>query len=252
MATTSQLHHRAIQMQNVQLIIQARMTSERLPGKVMLPILGLPVLEIMIERLFSWRDNIIVATTNDGTEQPIINLCKKMNVKYYQGDTNDVLGRYYETATKFGASDQTTIVRLTSDCPLIDDELTTKVIKIFSSAEYDIVNLGPHSGYPRGLDCTAFSYQLLKKTHQLAKMPSDREHVTLGMAKFQDIKTYSVAEGEDYSDFRLTLDEKDDYTAILTVFNNFHGDINFNYKELKKFLTENPSIKEINKHVLQK
>lgn len=239
-------------MQNVQLIIQARMTSTRLPGKVMLPLCGMPVLQVMIERLPSWRQQIIVATTNDGSEQPIVQLCQQLGVRYFQGDTDDVLGRYYQAATFFGADDTTTIVRLTSDCPLIDDALTSQVIQTFGQGGYDMVSLGPHSGYPRGLDCCAFSFKILKKTHQLAKSNADREHVTLGMAKFSDLKIKTISAGEDLSHLRLTLDEPDDYRAIVAVYEKLENKLSFSYETLKKTLKKNPYLSDINSSVQQK
>lgn len=239
-------------MQNVQLIIQARMTSTRLPGKVMLPLCGMPVLQVMIERLPSWRQQIIVATTNDGSEQPIVQLCQQLGVRYFQGDTDDVLGRYYQAATFFGADDTTTIVRLTSDCPLIDDALTSQVIQTFGQGGYDMVSLGPHSGYPRGLDCCAFAYSLLRHTQHRATHPADREHVTLGMAKFADLKSLSLSAGEDLSHYRLTLDEPDDYQALIAVYSEFANNLGFSYEVLKKVLKEKPYLYDINKNVMQK
>ncbi|ESP90428.1 MULTISPECIES: cytidylyltransferase domain-containing protein [Pseudoalteromonas] len=239
-------------MENVQIIIQARMTSTRLAGKVLLPLCNSTVLQVMLQRLNEFKDHIVIATTNDGSEAPIVELCKKNKIKYYQGSTEDVLSRYYEAATLFGATDDTTIVRLTSDCPLIDPQLTRQVIEKHRQSQYDVVNLGPHSGYPRGLDCTAFSYQLLKKTHLLATSAPDREHVTLGMAKFCSISTYSFAEGESLDHWRLTLDEPDDYTAIKAIYAQFGDNLDFSYLELKKQLKEKPELTDINKHVSQK
>ncbi|MCF6440365.1 glycosyltransferase family protein [Pseudoalteromonas luteoviolacea] len=239
-------------MENVQIIIQARMTSTRLPGKVLLPLCNSTVLQVMLDRLAEFKEHIIIATTNDGSEAPIVELCKEQKIKYYQGSTEDVLSRYYEAATQYGAIDDTTIVRLTSDCPLIDPHLTKQVIDEHQRSQFDVVNLGPHSGYPRGLDCTAFSYQLLKKTHQLATSKADREHVTLGMAKFSSIATYSFAEGESLEHWRLTLDEPDDYTAIKAIYAHFGNNLDFSYPELKKQLKEKPTLTDINKHVNQK
>ncbi|WP_409523822.1 cytidylyltransferase domain-containing protein [Nitrincola sp. MINF-07-Sa-05] len=239
-------------MRNIQLIIQARMTSSRLPGKVMLPLCSRPVLQVMIERLFSWRDEIIVATTNDGTEQPITELCERLGVRYFRGETLDVLGRYYHAASEFGADDSTTVVRLTSDCPLIDDDLTSRVIAEFSQGQFDMVSLGPHSGYPRGLDCCAFSYTLLKKTHHQAFYPADREHVTLGMAKFGDLRTKILSAGKDLSNYRLTLDEQDDYKAIMAIYNMFMDRIDFSFDELIETLERNPQLVAMNEHVKQK
>lgn len=239
-------------MRNIQLIIQARMTSSRLPGKVMLPLCNRPVLQVMIERLFSWRDEIIVATTNDGSEQPITELCERLGVRYFRGDTQDVLGRYYHTADTFNADDSTIVVRLTSDCPLIDNDLTSRVITEYTKGQFDMVSLGPHSGYPRGLDCCVFSYPLLKKTHHQACSPEDREHVTLGMAKFGDLRTKILSAGKDFSNYRLTIDEQDDYKAITAIYNQFSDKIDFSFSELIEMLEKNPNLSKMNQHVQQK
>ncbi|TMP33861.1 cytidylyltransferase domain-containing protein [Pseudoalteromonas rubra] len=239
-------------MNKVQIIIQARMTSTRLPGKVMLPLCDSTVLQVVLDRLSQLRPYIIVATTNDGSEQPIIELCDKLDVKTYRGDTDDVLSRYYEAAKFHGADKNTTIVRITSDCPLIDNELCLKVIEKHLEKQFDIVNLGPHSGYPRGLDCCAFSFKLLEHTQKLATSKEDREHVTLGMAKFLSVSTYSFAEGESLSHWRLTLDELDDYKAIKAIYSEFANKLEFSYSELKKMLKEKPELTDINSHVDQK
>ncbi|MBQ4861971.1 glycosyltransferase family protein [Pseudoalteromonas sp. MMG013] len=239
-------------MSNVMIIIQARMTSTRLPEKVMLPLCGKSVLQVMIERLSDWHEHIIVATTNDGSERPILDLCNKLNIRTFEGDTQDVLGRYYHAAKRYGATENTTIVRLTSDCPLIDQQLCAQVISKRRQQEYDMVNLGPHSGYPRGLDCCAFSFRLLKHTHNQATSVSDREHVTLGMAKFNSMSTYTFSAQEDFSHYRLTLDEPDDYLAITAIYDAFCDSLNFSYPELLKMLKKKPELYDINKHVEQK
>ncbi|WP_247671120.1 glycosyltransferase family protein [Pseudoalteromonas sp. MMG005] len=234
------------------IIIQARMTSTRLPAKIMLPLCEKPVLQIMIERLANWHDHIIVATTNDGTEQPILDLCKKLNIRTFRGDTNDVLGRYYDTAKFYGAVENTTIVRLTSDCPLIDQDLCSEVINKRQEQAFDMVNLGPHSGFPRGLDCCAFSFKLLANTHFKATSTPDREHVTLGMAKFNTMSIYTLSAQDDYSHYRLTLDEPDDYSAITAIYSAFDNSLRFSYPELLKMLKKKPELYDINKHVAQK
>lgn len=239
-------------MSNLMVIIQARMTSTRLPGKVMLPLCGRPALQVMFDRLAHLKKNIIVATTNDGSEAPILELCKKLDIRTYQGDTNDVLGRYHDAAVFFGADENTTIVRLTSDCPLIDPDLCELVINKHLENQFDIVNLGPHSGYPRGLDCCAFTFNLLKKTHTHATSPADREHVTLGMAKFNQVATYTFSAEADYSYYRLTLDEPDDYKALTAIYKSFNNKIDFDYLTLIKKLKNSPHLTDINKHVEQK
>lgn len=239
-------------MSNVMIIIQARMTSTRLPAKVMLPLCEKPILQVMIERLPNWHKHIIIATTNDGSEQPILDLCSKLNVRVFLGDTNDVLGRYYETAKFYGANENTTIVRLTSDCPFIDENLCSQVIKKRQEQVFDMVNLGPHSGFPRGLDCCAFSFKLLENTHLKATSSADREHVTLGMAKFNAMSTYIISAQQDFSHYRLTLDEPDDYLAISAIYKALDNSLSFSYSDLLKTLKKKPELTDINNHVEQK
>ncbi|KZN39498.1 hypothetical protein N480_01295 [Pseudoalteromonas luteoviolacea S2607] len=218
----------------------------------MLPLCDKPVLQVMLERLEKWKEQIIIATTNDGSEEPIIELCKTLKIKYFKGDTNDVLGRYYHACKAYNATASTAVVRLTSDCPIIDPDLLEKVINTYMTNHYSMVNLGPHSGFPRGLDCCIFPFSLLELTHLNAKSYSDREHVTLGMPKFQNLTTYSISALEDLSQIRLTLDEPDDYKAIKAVYQIFDNQTAFTYEELIEALKSNPSLVDINKHVEQK
>ncbi|WP_462173882.1 cytidylyltransferase domain-containing protein [Pseudoalteromonas xiamenensis] len=239
-------------MQYLQIIIQARMTSSRLPGKVMLPLMGKPVLEVMLERLQNFKDSIIIATTDDGTEQPIVELCHKLEVKYFNGSTENVLSRYYNAAVNYKANSRTKILRLTSDCPLIDETLVRKVVDNLDCSHIDMVSVGPHSGFPRGLDCCGFRFKTLETTHKLATNIADREHVTLGMPKYSNLTTLNLAAEEDLSHFRLTLDEPDDYLAIKAVYQALGNSTDFSLDELIRILKNNPNLYEINKNVQQK
>lgn len=239
-------------MSKVFIIIQARMTSTRLPGKVLLPFGNQSVLETMFLRLKDFQKNIIVATTNDNTEASIVDVCQKNGIQFYRGDTENVLGRYYEAATHFGAAKNDIVVRLTSDCPFIDQTLLDKALSIFKNNQYDMVSLGPHSGFPRGLDTCVFNYALLEQTHLKATHKADREHVTLGMTKFQDLNVMNISAGEDHSHYRITLDEPDDYKMLQSLFDYFNFNTQFSYEDLIQALTTQPEISSINQHVEQK
>lgn len=239
-------------MKNLQIIIQARTSSTRLPGKVLLPLCGKTVLEIMISRLDELRNNIIIATTNNGSEAPIVDLCKQLNIPFFRGSEYNVLERFYGAATEYGADNATSIVRLTSDCPLIDKFLCKEAISKHQSGKFDLVNIGPHSGFPRGLDVSVFSYDLLKHTYCHAKNENDLEHVTLGMPKFRETTIFNICESEDLSDIRLTLDENDDYLVIKEVFKQFNNSVDFTYNQLKLMLKNNEYICKINSEVVQK
>jgi len=239
-------------MRALQIIIQARMTSTRLPAKIMMPIAGKPVLQWMIERLGRYKKDIIIATTNDGSEAPIVELCQKLDVHFFKGSTEDVLSRYYYAAIDNGATEQTAVMRLTSDCPLIDPGLVNQCIEHFNSGRYDMVSLGPHSGYPRGLDTCIFNFDLLEKTHLTATTQPEREHVTLGMGKVKKLASHVLHAEHDLTRFRLTLDEADDFTAISRVFELMNYQTDFDYSTLQSTLLAHPEVAEINSHVEQK
>lgn len=241
-------------MRNLFLIIQARMTSTRLPGKVMLEICGVPVLELMLRRLEQFRNQIIIATTDDGSEAPIIALSERLGIRCFRGSTDDVLERYYRAASHFGARAGDTVVRCTSDCPLIDPEIAAKTIACFEEGPYDYVSAGVHSGYPRGMDTEVFGFDLLAEAHREATTGYEREHVTpyIYVTKKTDLNIGSLKDASDHSRYRLTLDEPDDYRAIRAVYEGLGCRTDFTYTELIGFLQAHPHIHEMNRHVEQK
>jgi len=239
---------------NIHVIIQARMTSTRLPEKVLLPLCDRTVLEVVINRLKQYKDNVIVATTDDGTEAPIIDLCKRNNIRYYQGSTGDVLERYYLSAKNFNAKETDVIVRITSDCPLIDVGLLDKCIDMYRSGQYDYVSNRLNRTVPVGLDVEVFNFRLLEYIHKNAKEDYEREHVTpyIYLTEKENYNLGSCEEAIDNSQYRLTLDESSDYEAIKEVYKRFNNKIDFDYDELIELLDRNPYIKEINCSVSQK
>lgn len=239
---------------NLYLIIQARMTSTRLPKKVMLPLCGKTVLEVMIDRLGKYRNNIIIATTNDGTEKPIVELCKSIQVKYSQGSVNNVLKRYYKSAKDNGAKDSDMIVRVTSDCPLIDTQIMEKAIDMYKNGNYDYVSNRLNRTIPIGLDVEVFNFQLLEDIYYNASKDFEKEHVTpyIYLSNKEKYKLGSCEEKEDNSHYRLTLDEEKDYLTIKEVYKKFNNSLNFNYEELIAMLKENDYIRQINLSVQQK
>ena len=230
------------------------MTSTRLPGKIMLPLCNKPVLQIMLERLNIFKNNIIIATTNDGSEQPIVNLCQQLGVRYFQGDTDNVLERYYLAATQFDARDEDVVVRLTSDCPLIDPIVTQSTIDYYISHSFDYVSAGTGSGFPRGMDTEVFSYELLKEAYHNATQDYEKEHVTPYFYKTcaDRLKFGQHINKNDHSKYRLTLDEDDDYQAIQAVYKKLYYRTDFVYDELISVLEKNPYIYELNASVEQK
>ncbi|MFK2823627.1 cytidylyltransferase domain-containing protein [Arcobacter sp. YIC-80] len=239
---------------NVYIVIQARTTSTRLPKKILLPLGDKTVLEVMLERLSSFKDKIIIATTNDGTQNEIVDICKKHKIRYYEGDTNNVLSRYYEACLKYDLKDEDIVIRCTSDCPFIDSLLIKKAIALYKTSNANYVSLGVHSGFPRGLDTEIFSFKLLKEAFNNATTDYEKEHVTpyIHTTIKDKIKIEYLKSLENNSNFRITLDETDDYKAIKQLFSKLNNSEDFTYDELILALKQNPSIVKINSHVEQK
>jgi len=241
-------------MNNLHIIIQARMTSTRLPKKVLLPLCDKTVLGILIARLYKYKSNIIIATTNDGTELPIVKFCKKNNIKYYQGNTDNVLERYFLSAKQYDAKDNDLIVRITSDCPLIDSNVMEDVINMYNNGNYDYVSNRLNRTVPVGLDVEVFNFNILEYMHANAILEYEKEHVTpfIYITNKDKYKLGSFEYNVDNSKYRLTLDEKNDYTAIKEIYKKFDNTTKFNYQQLIDMLDNNTYIYDINKNVSQK
>ncbi len=237
------------------IIDQARMTSTRLPGKVMKKVLGKPLLEYQIERLRQVRlaDELVIATTTNDTDQPIAELCEHLGVAYYRGSEEDVLSRYYEAATQFGAD---AVVRVTSDCPLIDPGVMDEVIGLYinNRDNYDYVSNTLERTYPRGLDTEVFSMAVLEKAYKEAGEQPDREHVTLFMYRRPEQFRLANSSGAvDYSHHRWTVDTPEDFRLIQLILQELYPVNNrFTWLDVLNLLNEHPEWVEINAMVKQK
>jgi len=198
------------------IIDQARMTSTRLPGKVMKEVFGKPLLEYQIERLkrANEADELVIATTTNDTDQPIVELCERLGVAYYRGSEEDVLLRYYEAATKFEAD---VVVRVTSDCPLIDPAVVDRVIEYYKNnwEKYDYVSNTLTRTYPRGMDNEVFSYKALQEAYYNAQEQLEREHVTPYICCHPErYRLDNVSHHENQSQHRWTVDQIEDFLLI--------------------------------------
>jgi spore coat polysaccharide biosynthesis protein SpsF len=198
------------------IIVQARMTSTRLPGKVLKPVLGKPLLEYQIERLqrVKLANEIVIATTTNETDEPIVELCNRLAVAYFRGSEEDVLGRYYQAATEHKAD---LVVRVTSDCPLIDPKVIDEVINLYlkNQSNYDYVSNSLERTYPRGMDTEVFSFSTLQQAFWEATAQPDREHVTPFI--YRQPARYSLGHviySEDCSHHRWTVDTAEDFELI--------------------------------------
>lgn len=225
-------------------LVQARMRSTRLPGKVLMPILGIPMLGVMMERVACAKliDQVAVVTSTNSSDDEIFKYCEVNDINCYRGSEEDVLARYFKAAVLYNASH---IVRLTADCPLIDPKIIDLVIEKYLLEEVDYAaNTAPPPGsFPDGMDVEVFSFSALKNAFQEAKLPSEREHVTFYFWKSGKFKTIRVENPEDLSKLRLTVDYQKDFETICNIFEKLKNLENqFGLEEIKELYMENPSL----------
>jgi spore coat polysaccharide biosynthesis protein SpsF len=237
-------------------IIQARMSSSRLPGKVLKEICGYPMLHWVVNRAAKAKsiNELIVATTKDNSDDPIVEWCLEHDIKCFRGDAFDVLDRYYQTARNCQAD---VIVRITADCPLIDPVLMDEVITVFFNNRVDFAanRLPPpyKRTYPIGLDIEVASFSALEKAWRKARLPYEREHVMPYLYSVKDRFTTFVLDAEkNYGDCRWTVDTPEDLEFIRALFNKQNCRINFTWREVLQTLEENPELENINVDIAHK
>ncbi len=225
----------------VAIIIQARTDSKRFPKKVLKIIDDKTVLWHVINQCKKTNLKVIVATTKRKMDDPIIEIAKKSKVKFFRGSKNDVLDRYYKAAKKFGLEG---IIRVTSDCPIIDPKESIKVIKLLKSEKIDYVSLDDKT-YPDGLDTEGFTFQILEQAWKYAKLKSEREHVTPYIQK-KELRKKSISYKKNISYLRLTIDHQEDLNFLKAIFGKLRNKEDIHLKDILKILEENPQLIEIN------
>lgn len=237
-------------MKNLIAIIQARVGSSRLPNKVLLDLEGQTVLQRVVERVSQSKmiNEVIVATTTSEKDIEIVNICSEIGVKVFRGSENDVLDRYYQTAK---GADAKHVIRITSDCPLMDPSLIDKVIAFYFEQGVDYVSTAIEETFPDGEDIEIFTFKALESAWNLSTLRSDREHVTAFIrSETSKFKIANYKNNEDLSDKRWTLDEPEDYELIKIIYKNLCGkNPFFGINEILEFLSANPNVEEINKHI---
>jgi spore coat polysaccharide biosynthesis protein SpsF len=214
-------------------IVQARMNSSRLPGKVLMDINGKTSLERMIERITKSKllNEIIIATTQNKEDFEIIKQCKFLGLKYFAGEENDVLDRFFKASQKFNVKN---IVRLTADCPMHDHEVIDSIIQIYKNNNYDYVSNVIKRTFPDGLDVEVFNFESLYKAQLNAENKIHREHVTTYMRgrlkglESGNFKIFNVENDIDLSSFRWTLDNENDLENIRFFYKNLPKDFSWN------------------------
>jgi len=221
-------------------IIQARMASTRLPGKVLCDIEGKTMLQCIFERVSRAQtvDQIVVATSTGGTDDPIDSFCRNLNIECFRGSEHDVLSRFYEAACLYHAE---VIVRITADCPLIDPGVIDKVVRAFFESNVDYAANVLHYTYPDGLDTEVFSFVALERVVRTAIKPAEREHVTSLFRFGSMFRTLNVESEHDhtYSKLRFTVDDIDDLARVRGIYRELGKDGAFDYDELLGFIMRN-------------
>lgn len=231
-------------------IVQARMSSKRLPGKVLMPFIGKPALLHIVERLSYCKGihKIIIATSDQESDNPIHDFCDQNDISCYRGNLNDVLDRYYCAAKEYKAD---AILRVTGDCPVIDPVIVDAVITGFICGEYDCYGLG--GDFPDGLDCTVYSFNAIERAWKNAKLKSDREHVGPYIENNPKLfRNGALKIFKGLSNHRWTLDEESDYELLKCIFNKL-----YNFKspfltgDILEYLKSNPEISKINSNIIR-
>lgn len=230
-------------------VTQARVGSTRLPAKVLKKIGNLTLLELHIQRILKSTkiNQLIVATTTNPTDDAIVDLAKKCGVSYYRGSEQDVLDRFYQ-AVRDQQADY--VVRLTSDCPLIDASLIDRIIDHTQNSKLDYCSNTLDPTYPDGQDVEVFTFEALERAWHEAKLTSEREHVTPYLWKNSTAKggtlftSENFSEGLNYGHLRMTVDEQNDLDVITQIINQLGNDRS--WLEYATYLDASASLKKIN------
>jgi spore coat polysaccharide biosynthesis protein SpsF len=233
-------------------IIQARMGSTRLPGKVLMKLAGETVLGRVVRRVkrASRVDEVVIATTLKPVDGAIVGEAERLGVKSFRGPEEDVLDRYYQAAT---ACDAEVVVRITSDCPLVDPELVDGTVEelLTRSAAYASNTL--ERSYPRGLDVEVFTRRALWEAHREARAAYEREHVTPYIFEHPEkFRLASVKGDGDYSRYRWTLDTPQDFALLEALCSRLGTAIDFGWREALAVMEREPGLAGLNAHIQQK
>lgn len=240
----------------VEIFVQARMRSTRLPGKVMLTVLDKPLLGYLIERLQEVQnaDAIVILTTTHPADDVIVEYCEKNRIPCYRGPEEDVLTRYFQVAKKRNPD---AIVRITADCPLMDPTILEKMIQFYRdhADSYDYISNSLERTYPRGLDIEVFSAAALDTAFQEAKQPFEREHVTPYIYRHPErFRLCNLPySGPSLAEHRWTVDTHEDFALIRLIIEHlWPQNTHFRLADVLHLLERHPDWTLINAHIQQK
>jgi len=230
-------------------IIQARMGSTRLPGKVLMEVNGRPLLAYQLDRISKSKklDKVVVATSTLEKDNAIENFCKDYGVDCYRGSENDVMSRYYECCKQYNPD---TVVRMTADCPLIDPEIIDKVVQKFKDDNVDYcANTVPpeKSKFPDGSDIEVFSMKALEMANTEVQDEHRREHVTFQFWQDLNYTSSQYIQNKDWSNYRITVDYPEDFEVVRCILNVLNKKRTFgNLGEIISIIDSNQEIKAKN------
>lgn len=239
-------------MKNIIVIIQARMGSSRLPGKVLMPLYNKPVLQYVVERSqkILGVDEVIVATSTLIGDDPIEVWCRENGITCFRGSEEDVLSRYYECASQFQPQ---YVIRVTADCPYVDYDMGSGIVQQMMNHPSDIVKV--EGDLPRGLVIEMLSYRALSYIYEHGHEHRHREHVTYYAYEYPEQFTATIYKAKEEickPEFRITLDTPEDYQLCQAVSEHYLGDVEVSSAQVVQYLRVNPKIARLNSHIEQK
>lgn len=229
-------------------ILQARMSSSRLPGKVLAPLLGEPMILRQIERIRqAWRlDGLVMATSTEPSDDVLAAVCEAQGVDCARGSLDDVLDRYYRVARRMEPEH---VVRLTADCPLLDPDVMNDVIAFHLAGEFDYTSNALHElTFPNGLDVEVMRADCLERAWREARLPSEREHVTPYLYNHPELFRLGSYRGErDLSHMRWTVDEPEDLEFVRRVYGALYPAMpRFRMRDVAALVEREPALSSIN------
>lgn len=236
-------------MARVIAMIQARTGSKRFPRKVLAKIENKPMMWHVINRIKQVKgiQQIILITTEKKEDRILLRLARESGILGFAGDVNNVLKRYFRCAVLYHAD---AIIRITGDCPLIDPNVVEKMLTFYKKHDYDYVSNTFPPTFPDGLDTEIFSFKTLQRIAHDAKLKSDREHVTPYIRKnVRKFKIFNYENELDLSQFRWTVDEKNDLKFVRKIYHRMRPENIFSMKDILGIISKNPKILEINKGI---
>jgi glutamate-1-semialdehyde 2,1-aminomutase len=237
-------------MTNILAILQARVSSSRLPGKVLKPILGKPMLGRQIERVLQSRriDQLVIATSTEPSDDDLESLCRQISIPCFRGSLNDVLDRFYQAAKIWKPQH---VIRLTGDCPLIDPEIIDAAINYYLAGGYDYASNAVQPTFPDGLDVEVFRFSALEQAWKEATLPSQREHVTPFIHQQPErFRIGHYRNVNDLSHLRWTVDEPEDFDLVTKIYEAFYPiHPEFRMQDVLLLLQQRPELAAMNQKI---